>query len=86
MELPDPPEGWKLTHLIDIGECWQANISSTDCVITASGSTPRYALLTAIERIGDERFERVKVSATREKFDLVAALGIKPKKERIGGF
>jgi hypothetical protein len=78
MDLPDPPEGWALTHLINLGECWQANISSDDAVITASGTTARYALLTAIDRIGDPSFERIKLSAVAT-VDLVKALGIRSK-------
>jgi hypothetical protein len=76
MDLPDLPEGWQLTHLINLGDCWQANISSEVAVIVASGTTPRYALLKAIGRIGDERFERVKLSAVKAEFDILKALNI----------
>ncbi len=83
MELPDPPEGWALTHLINLGECWQANIASEEAVIIASGTSPRYALLTAIERIGNARYERIKISAKPIEIDLVKELGIKaPRMER----
>ena len=84
MELPDPPEGWALKSLIEIDEgSWSVQLWATEEYVYGYGSSGRYAMCDAIDRIHvGETFERL--SGMRPvKIDLVKALGIaKPKMER----
>lgn len=95
MELPDPPEGWRLTHLISLGEEWQAHLLSEEATVVATGTTARYAILAAIDKIGTDK-ERPRFCSFDPKgaarlaasgFDLLQALGLgepqsKPAPER----
>lgn len=80
MELPDPPEGWRLVSLIDISEgppLWSARFSSTCGEYThGSGTTPRYAMLAGIARILDDDVYAPLEDPGGSKIDLLQVLKI----------
>jgi len=96
MDLPDPPEGWFLKALIinerdnpPVGEAqgiWMVHLRGDGEYVYGYGASAIYAILDAIKRIDEgDAFEDLSgMQPTR--IDLVEALGITPKKQRIGGF
>jgi len=80
MELPDPPEGWGLKALIEINEgSWSAHYWGPDAYVYGYGSTARYAILQALERIENgDTFDRLS-GMQPTAVDLVKALGIRSK-------
>jgi len=80
MELPDPPKGWGLKSLIEIDQGqWSASYWSANAYVYGYGSTARYAVLQAIDRIEDgDTFDRLS-GMEMSNVDLVKALGIKAK-------
>lgn len=57
MELPEPPEGWKLKSLIEINErSWAAHLWAPEAYVYGYGSNARYAMLDALQRIEDCNF------------------------------
>ena len=54
MELPDPPEGWTLKSLIAINDnppSWSSQLWAPGCYVYGYGSSAKYALLDAIDRV-----------------------------------
>ena len=84
MELPDPPKGWGLKSLIEIDEgSWSVQLWASEEYVYGYGTTARYALLNALDRIeSGDTFGRLSGYKPLE-VDLVKALGItKPKLDR----
>lgn len=80
MNLPDPPEGWGLKALIEInvGQ-WSAHYWGPEAYVYGYGSTARYAILQALERIENgDTFDRLS-GMEASTIDLVKALGIRSK-------
>lgn len=89
MELPDLPEGWKLKSLIDTGEerGWSVFCYSSEEYCQAYGSSPRYAMLDAIQRIADGAVHEVLSGHSADRPDILDILQIKPaKKKETSGF
>jgi hypothetical protein len=83
MELPDPPEGWRLKSLIDDGDKWLAYLYSDTEWVQAAGSTPRFALLDAQARIADGAvYANLTGMAKTLDFNLLSVLKIEPAKGR----
>jgi len=61
MELPDPPDPWRLKSLIEINEgSWSAHYWAPEDYVYGYGSTAAYAVLDAIQRIENgDTFERL---------------------------
>ena len=78
MNLPDPPEGWGLKALIEINEgSWSASYWSAHAYVYGYGSTARFAVIQALDRIENgDVFDRL---SGMETVDLVKALGIRSK-------
>jgi hypothetical protein len=78
MDFPDPPEGWGLKALIEInGGSWSAHYWGPDAYVYGYGSTARFAVLQALERIENgDTFERLS-GMQPTTVDLVKALNIK---------
>lgn len=83
MELPDPPEGWGLKALIEINSgSWSASYWSANAYVYGYGSTARFAVLQALERIENaDTFDRLS-GMEMSNVDLVKALGIRSKPVR----
>jgi hypothetical protein len=80
MELPDLPDGWKWKSLIERDGHWSCFCANERFYLQASGTTPRFAMLNAIERIEDCAYHEVLSGMKQYEIDLVAALNIpKPK-------
>jgi len=82
MDLPDPPEGWRLKSLIDDGGCWLAYLYSATEWVQAAGSSPRFAMLDALARIeaGAVYAKLSGMQARHATFDLLNVLKIQPAK------
>jgi hypothetical protein len=80
MELPDPPEGWGLKALIEIDETsWSASFWSADEYVYGFGSTARYAVLDALEKIDwGQTFARLS-GGKRPEIDLLKFVKLEPK-------
>jgi hypothetical protein len=81
MDLPDPPEGWELKSLITISEgLWTAQLWAEEAYVYGYGTSPRFAMLDALQKIEDgDTFDRLS-GMVKPEIDLVKELGIKPKK------
>ena len=80
MDLPDPPEGWKLRTLTEVCDNeWFVQLVGPGEYVNASGSTARYAIAAAIVKIEEGiTFERLS-GMQPTTVDLVKALGIRSK-------
>jgi hypothetical protein len=81
MELPDLPEGWQWQSLLLRDKTWFCFASNGLYYLQASGSTPRYAILDAIQRIEDEAYHEMlsRHKDYHQDVDIVALLEIKTK-------
>lgn len=76
MELPDPPQGWTLKALLTTDETWTAQLWAEEEYVYGYGTTPRFAILDALTRIeSGDTYLRLS-GMTKEKVDLIKALGI----------
>jgi len=86
MELPDLPDEWRLKSLIEKEGLWLAYVYTDDYWIQATGSTPRFAMLDAIQRIENEAWHETLRYVHREAAsgpNLIKILNIQPvSKER----
>lgn len=81
MELPDLPEGWWLKSLIDTEEPrgWSVFAYSSDQYCQAYGSSPRFAMLDAIQRIANGAVhDNLSGFAAAKGPDILDVLQIKP--------
>jgi hypothetical protein len=78
MELPDLPEDWEWLSLIKRGDLWLCFASDGDFWLQAGGSTPRNAVLNAIQRIENGAYHATLSYSAKKGPDLVKLLKINP--------
>lgn len=87
MNLPNPPPGWSLTHLIWLDPDWQVNICDGEHVAIGTGDTPYDAIISASSKAEDGAFAGrlawldKKLYEPTVGLDVLATLGLTPPKK-----
>lgn len=57
------PSGWAITHILSLGQGWQANIADDESVVIGTGETITFAILDAALNSQDPRKHKTKFQA-----------------------